>query len=129
MQYTEEKNIPGLLLLIDFEKAFDSVSWSFLYKVLELFGFGNSVIPWIKLFNCNARLSVNQSGNLSSFFYIGRGCRQGDPISPFLFILCAEILGIMIRNNQNINGIIINMKEHKLSQYADDTLFFLDGTS
>ena len=129
MQYTEENNIPGLLLLIDFEKAFDSVSWSFLYKVLELFGYGNSVIPWKKLFNCNARLSVNQCGNLSSFFYIGRGCRQGDPISPFLFILCAEILGIMIRNNQNITGIIINEKEHKLSQYADDTLFFLDGTS
>ena len=50
-------------------------------------------------------------------------------MSPFLFILCVEILGIMIRNNKNINGIIINRKEHKLSQYADDTLFFLDGTS
>ena len=40
-----------------------------------------------------------------------------------------EILGIMIRNNMNISGIIINDKEHKLSQYADDTLFLLDGTS
>ena len=47
----------------------------------------------------------------------------------FLFILCVEILGIMIRNNKNIKGIIINNKEHKLSQYADDTLFLLDGTS
>ena len=129
MHYTEEHNIPGLLLLIDFEKAFDSVSWSFLYKVLEFFGFGNSIISWIKLFNKNASLSVNQSGNLSPFFYIGRGCRQGDPVSPFLFILCVEIFGIMIRNNKNIKGIIINKKEHKLSQYADDTLFLLDGTS
>ena len=129
MHYKEEQNIPGLLLLIDFEKAFDSVSWSFLYKVLEFFGFGNSIISWIKLFNKNASLSVNQSGNLSPFFYIGRGCRQGDPVSPFLFILCVEILGIMIRNNKNIKGIIINKKEHKLSQYADDTLFLLDGTS
>ena len=50
-------------------------------------------------------------------------------MSPFLFILCVEILGIMIRNNKNIKGIIINKKEHKLSQYADDTLFLLDGTS
>ena len=70
MHYTDEHNIPGLLLLIDFEKAFDSVSWSFLYKVLEFFGFGNSIISWIKLFNKNASLSVN----------IGRGCRQGDPV-------------------------------------------------
>ena len=129
MHYTEEHNIPSLLLLIDFEKAFDSVSWSFLYKVLEFFGFGNSIISWIKLFNNNASLCVNQSGNLSPFFCIGRGCRQGDPVSPFLFILCVEILGIMIRNNKNINGIYINEKEHKLSQYADDTLFLLDGTS
>ena len=82
-----------------------------------------------KTFNNNVKLSVNQCGNLSSFFSIGRGCRQGDPVSTFLFILCAEILGIMIRNNMNISGIIINDKEHKLSQYADGTLFLLDGTS
>ena len=129
MQYTEENNIPGLLLSVDFEKAFDSVSWSFIYKVMECFGFGKSIISWIKTFDNNVKLSVNQCGNLSSFFGIGRGCRQGDPVSTFLFILCAEILGIMIRNNMNISGIIINDKEHKLSQYADDTLFLLDGTS
>ena len=49
--------------------------------------------------------------------------------STFLFILCAEILGIMIRKNMNTSEIIINNKEHKLSQYAGDTLFLLDGTS
>ena len=88
---------------------------------MEIFGFGNSIISWIKTFNNNVKLSVNQYGNLTSFFNIGRGCRQGDPVSTFLFTLCAEILGIMIRNNINISGIIINDKEHKLSQYADDT--------
>ena len=129
MQYTEENNIPGLLLSVDSEKAFDSVSWPFIYKVMEFFGFGNSIISWIKTFNNNVKLSVNQCGNLLSFFNIGRGCRQGDQVSTFLFTLCAEILGIMIRNNINISGIIINDKEHKLSQYADDTLFLLDGTS
>ena len=72
---------------------------------------------------------MNQCGNLSSFFNIGRGCRQGDPVSTFLFILCAEILAIIIRNNKNINGIIINNKEHKLSQYADDRSFTLDRSS
>ena len=129
MDHTEQNNLPGLLLLVDFEnfKAFDSVSWSFIYKVLEYFGFGQSIISWVKLFNNNAKLRINQGGNLSSFFNIGRGCRQGDPISPFLFILCAEILAIMIRKNRSIKGIIINDKDHKLSQYADDTVFILDG--
>ena len=43
----------------------------------------------------------------SSFFNIGRGCRQGDPISPYLFLLCVEIMAILIRKNQNIKGICI----------------------
>ena len=129
MHHTEEHSLPGLLLLVNFEKAFDSVSWSFIDEVLEFFCFGNSIISWIKLFNHNTKLRINQGGNLSAFFHIGRGCRQGDPISPFLFIFCAEILGLMIRKNKNINGIIINNREHKLCQYADDTVFILDGKS
>ena len=129
MHHTEEHRLPGLLLLVHFEKAFDSVSWSFIYKVLEFFCFGNSIISWIKLFNHNTNLRINQGGNLSAFFHIGRGCRQGDPISPFLFIFCAEILGLMIRKNKNINGIIINNREHKLCQNADDIVFILDGKS
>lgn len=44
MSYTELKNNPGLLVDIDFEKAFDSMSWSFIYKVLELFCFGDNII-------------------------------------------------------------------------------------
>ena len=129
MHHTETKIISGLLLLVDFEKAFDSVSWAFINKVLKFYGFGNSLISWIKILYRNAMLTVNQGGNLSPFFHIGRGCRQGDPVSPFLFVLCADILGIMIRNNKDIKSIVINNKEHKLSQYADDTLFILDGTS
>ena len=129
MHYTEEQNIPGLLLLIDFEKVFDSVPWSFIYETLKYFGFGISIIQWIKLFSKNAKLAVTQGGNLSDFFYIGRSCRQGDPVSTCLFVLCAEVLAIKIRNNKNIKGITINNTEYKLSQYADDTSVILDGSS
>jgi hypothetical protein len=89
-------------VLIDFEKAFDSMSWSFIYKVLKYYGFGGNFIQWIKILNTNFRASVLQSGFLSEQFDIQRGCRQGDPIAPYLFILCAEILAILIKQNKNI---------------------------
>ena len=50
MQYTEENNIPGILLMIDFEEAFDSVSWNFIDKTLDLFNFGGSFRKWISVF-------------------------------------------------------------------------------
>ena len=65
---------------------------------------------------------------MSEFFNLKRGCRQGDAISPYIFILCAEILGKMVRDNEIITGINISGKKFRLSQYADDTQLFLDGT-
>ena len=64
-------------------------------------------------------------GYLSDFFKIERGCRQGDPLSSYVFISSAEILSINIRNNKHtcIKGIRINQTEFKLSQFADDTCY------
>ena len=71
--------------------------------------------------------SVIVNGHTLKEFEIGRGCRQGDPLSPYLFVLCADILAIMIRNNKNIRGITVDEVEFKLTQYADDTTLILDG--
>ena len=124
----EEKKLVGLLMLIDFEKAFDSISWKFLYKCLEKFNFGEDFIKWIKILNTNIKASVMQMGILSQFFYILRGCRQGDPIAPYLFILCANVLLYLIYSNKNIKGIIIDGTEFKLNQFADDTTLLFDGS-
>jgi hypothetical protein len=102
--------------------------WDFLLSVLKIFNFGESIINWVKVFYNNISSAVIQGGNLSEFFQIGRGCRQGDPLSPYLFILCAEILAIKIRGNTNIGGINVTRIEHKLSQFADDTSLILDGS-
>ena len=124
----KQQEIPGLLLSIDFQQAFDSISWKFIHKTLDYFNFGPSFKRWIKLFQTGSESCILQNGHMTEYFSLLRGCRQGDPISPYIFILCAEVLSHMIKKDINIKGIIINNKEFTLSQYADDTQIFLDGS-
>ena len=83
------RNIPGLLMFLDFENVFDSVEWSFIWKTLSSFNFGSSLINWIKLCYCSIESCVLNNGWASSYFTPERGVRQGCPISPYIFILCA----------------------------------------
>ena len=70
LHYTKQENIPGVLMLIDFEKAFHSVSWEFLYGTLKLLGFGPKMIKWITIFNTNITGYVLQCGFFSQPFPI-----------------------------------------------------------
>ena len=69
MNYAEINDIPGLIVLIDFEKAFDSLAWSFIHKTLDFFNFGQVIKNWIKIFNCNILSSVIQNGFVSNSFF------------------------------------------------------------
>ena len=122
------KDIPGLLLFIDFEKAFVTIEWTFLPKALEHFGFGSSLINWINLFYSDIQSCIMNNGWSGSFFSFGRGVRQGSLLSPHLFILFVEVLAIAIRGGNEIKGLSVGNIECKLSQYADDTTMILDGS-
>ena len=128
LNYSKNFKKRGLLLLIDFEKAFDSVSWSFIDKCLSYFNFKEDIKSWIKLFYKNIKSTVIVNNKPTLWFKIERGCRQGDPISPYIFLICSEILAHMIRQNKEIKGFTIFDNEVKISQYADDTSLFMDGT-
>ena len=128
IQYATGKNIPGLLLFIDFEKAFDSLEWSFIHDTLISCGFGASLINWVKTLYSHTQSCILNNGWESNFFEIQRGVRQGCPFSPYLFILSAELLATAVRKNPNIKGISVNSVEIKLRQYADDTTLILDGS-
>ena len=121
-------NIDGLILLVDFEKAFDSLSWNFIQEALQKFNFGNNFIRWINIFQTNSNSRISLNGHLSDPFLLGRGCRQGDPISPYLFILCSEFLTLAFKESNLVEGLTIHRKEHRLNQYADDTSLFLKAS-
>ena len=126
--YSDLENIPGHLIMVDFEKAFDTISHSFIWQVLDFWGFGPTFINWCKLLYNQGSSSVLVNGNRSPLFDIGRGCRQGDPLSPYLFILCVEMLAIRIRGDNLIKGITLPGCNVKLIQYADDMAFITDGS-
>ena len=106
LNYTDNNNNRGMFLLVDFEKAFDSVSHDFILQILELFNFGPSIQNWFQVLYNGAKASVLRNGFLSESFQIERGCRQGDGLSPYLFLLCAEILGKMVRRDNTLKGVI-----------------------
>ena len=108
------------MLFLDFEKAFDTLEWSFVNQTLRHFGFGPSLLNWVELFYCNTESCILNNGWASNFFELNRGVRQGCPLSRYLFILSVEILAEAIRNKKEIKDIKIHNTEVKVSQYADD---------
>lgn len=126
MDYLDENNQAALLLSADFEKAFDCLEWKFVEYCLNKFNFGHSLIKWVKLFHTDITTKVSNNGWTSEMFYPTRGSRQGCPLSPYIFLICAEMLASMLRNNPSIHGININDRCFLVSQYADDTLITLD---
>ncbi len=107
--------LPGIILCIEFEKAFDSLNWNFLFKSVEKLNFGNIFINNIKTMYTNTESTVINNGNTGKFFTLQRGVRQGCPLSAYLFITAIEILAIKIRNDPSIKGMKIGNNEIKIS--------------
>ena len=98
--FTTAKNIPGFLLCLDFEKAFDTVEWPFIQKALRHYNFKLSMVHWTKLFYYGIESCILNNGWSSDFFGLDRGVRQGCPLSPYLFILCVEVLADALRRTK-----------------------------
>ena len=75
----------------------------------------------------NISSCIYNNGKTSKYFSLQRGVRQGDPLSPYLFIIAVDIFAHMITDNRNIKGFQIRSKEIKLTQYADDLTLLLSG--
>ncbi|GKV50623.1 hypothetical protein SLEP1_g57323 [Rubroshorea leprosula] len=123
----KKRKKPAFVFKADFEKAYDCVDWSFLDWMLERCGFGTKWRGWITECLSTARISVLVNGSPTREFEVGKGLRQGDPLSPFLFLLISEGLQGLVQRAVTegmLHGIEIGKQGMTMSllQFADDTI-------
>ncbi|GJT17179.1 RNA-directed DNA polymerase, eukaryota, reverse transcriptase zinc-binding domain protein [Tanacetum coccineum] len=128
MNWYRKRKEKLMIFKVDFDKAFDSLRWDFLDTVMDKLGFGSRWRSWIKGCFVNARSSILVNGSPTPEFVISKGLRQGDPLSPFLFILAIEGLHAFICKAERIsiyNGASIGKDNMRVSHliYADDVIF------
>jgi hypothetical protein len=122
------KTLNGVILKLDFEKAYDKVKWSFLQQTFRMEGFSDEYHALIHSFVSGGSVAIKVNDDTGHYFRTKKGLRQGDPLSPMLFNIVADMLAILIEGakiNGQFEGVIPHLVDGGLSiQYADDTILF-----
>ncbi|CAN1830601.1 LINE-1 retrotransposable element ORF2 protein [Linum perenne] len=118
-----------MCLKLDMRKAYDLVDWECLDNLLRAYEFSDTWCGWIRCCVRTVRFSVLFNGRPLEFFQPSRGIRQGDPLSPFLFILMTNALSFLVErsvNRKELHGIKLNRRGPRLTHclFADDTIVF-----
>lgn len=130
VQCCHKRKVPAVVLKLDFLKAFDSVDWSALDTILAAKGFPECWRAWVRQLNLSNQSAILLNGAPSKWFTCKKGLRQGDPLSPYLFILVADILQQIILEAstlQHVHHPLCPDLPCPVLQYADDTLIIMEA--
>jgi hypothetical protein len=108
------KNMDGVLFKIDFEKAYDKVKCPFLQQVMRMKGFHPTWCSWIQRFIEKGSVGIRVNDDIGHYFQTRKGLRQGDPLSPILFNIVADMLAILIaraKEDGQVAGLISHLVE------------------
>lgn len=120
IEHIKQAGKSGILVSIDFKKAFDLCEFPAIWGALEYFNYGDRFIYFLKTLYNESECCIINNGWISDTLRVERGLKQGDPVSSLLFIHVIEILSLMLLNNENIQGFEIQGIKKLLGQYADD---------
>jgi len=123
----EKEQKRGMIAGIDFEKAFDSISHEHIEEVLKELNFPKRFILMFKTLYKNPESCVINNSTTTPYFPLGRSCRQGDPIAPYLFIIALEPLLRMLNRDEDIIGMQTPAGNIKMTVYADDLTLLLSN--
>lgn len=123
---------PICSLNVDIMKAFDSISWNFLIQLLQALDFLHTFVHWIDECVTSPKYSINLNGQAVGFFSGQRELRQGDPLSPYLFVLCMQVFSELLIKAVNEEKVHYHAtcSKIKLSHlcFADDLIIFTAAT-
>lgn len=126
LEHVKQNNISAAFISLDAEKAFDCVSWVFLYEVLKKFGLNTKAIECIKTLYQNPTARIKINGSLTETIQLERSTRQGCCLSPTLFAIFIEPLAQTVRQSKELKGIRIDGEEHIIGLFADDVICYLE---
>jgi mannosylglycoprotein endo-beta-mannosidase len=129
-EWAEESEQDLVLLLLDFEKAFDRIEWGFLFTALAKLGFSETWIRWVKTLYLEASSAIKVNGTTGPTFQLARSVRQGCPLAPYLFILATDVLGHMLADPKyKVEGLTLPKGGLVREQtFTDDTALYLQGS-
>lgn len=123
LDYSDLVHEDSFVMFLDFYKAFDSLEHGFIFEALKRFRYGQYFVNSIRTLFSNANCSIKLKYGTSPRYFLSRGVPQGSPVSPYVFLIAAQLFATFMSHN-NLHGISIADREVKISQVADDTTLF-----